>query len=99
MASFLSFVEWVLASFDKDTADRTSDPWEKITRQRYLALREDKDYLHSVIPEGAIKVQVRADTMLSQVYRTVGFLKKTNLPHGFSYRRISLQKYSRSRVS
>jgi tryptophanyl-tRNA synthetase len=63
------------AAFKKEIADGLIALLEPV-RQRYLALREDKDYLHSVIHEGAIKAQARADTMLSQVYRTVGLLKK-----------------------
>ncbi|MDR2420208.1 MAG: tryptophan--tRNA ligase [Puniceicoccales bacterium] len=61
------------AAFKNEIADVIIALLEPI-RQHYLSLREERDYLLSVIHEGAMRAQARADTMLSKVYHTVGLL-------------------------
>jgi tryptophanyl-tRNA synthetase len=63
------------ASFKNEIADAVIVLLEPV-RQHYLSLQEDKNYLHSIIHEGAMRAQARADVMLSKIYRTVGLSEK-----------------------
>jgi tryptophanyl-tRNA synthetase len=64
------------AAFKKEVAEAVIELLEPI-RQHYLSIRDDRNYLLSVIHEGAIKAQVRADRMLAKVHRKVGFLERS----------------------
>ena len=45
-------------------------------REKYLSLADDKEYLVSVLKDGAAAAQKRAYRILSKVYRKVGFVER-----------------------
>ncbi len=58
-----------------DVADAVVALLEPI-QQKYQALRNDREYLNSVMSDGANKASERAKVTLKKVYEAVGFLAK-----------------------
>ncbi|MDR1907052.1 MAG: tryptophan--tRNA ligase [Puniceicoccales bacterium] len=63
------------ASFKKDVAEALITLLEPI-QEKYQAIKDDKEYLQSVIKKGAATVQPIAHKTLSKVYHKVGFLDR-----------------------
>lgn len=48
----------------------------KPIREKYREIVDDKEFLHSVLREGKVNAQIRANKMLSKVYRKSGFVNE-----------------------
>jgi tryptophanyl-tRNA synthetase len=63
------------ASFKQELADALMSLLEPV-QEKYNAIKDDEEYLQSVIRKGAETVQPIAHKILSKVYHKVGFLDK-----------------------
>jgi tryptophanyl-tRNA synthetase len=63
------------APFKRELADALIALLEPV-REQYTAIKDDKEYLQSVVRKGAETVQPIAHKTLAKVYRKIGFLEK-----------------------
>ena len=66
------------ASFKKAVADTIIDALAPV-RKKYNEIKDDKEYLLTILEKGASVAQHRANKILSKVYRKVGFVPRNSV--------------------